>query len=75
VLTAMLVYLASEDPQSVSRQKRTVFPERGGFGPGGPMATGWPTCQAPPRNMSDYVQEVLQREAQQRQQPPRRPQP
>ncbi|HVO34866.1 MAG TPA: M20/M25/M40 family metallo-hydrolase [Gemmatimonadales bacterium] len=75
VLTAMLVYLASEDPQSVSRQKRTVFPERGGFGPGGPMATGWPTCQAPPRNMSDYVQEVLEREAQQRQQPPRRPQP
>ena len=77
VLTAMLVYLASEDRQPVSHEKRTVFPERGGFGPGGPQATAWPTCVAPPRNMSDYLQEVLQREAQQRQQqsqPPRRPQ-
>ncbi len=73
VLTAMLVYLASEDRESVSREKRTVFPQRGGFGPGGPVATGWPTCQAPPRNMSDYVQEVLQREDQQRKQPPRHP--
>ena len=73
VLTAMLVYLASEDRQPVSRDKRTVFPERGGFGPGGPQATSWPACQAPPRNMSDYLQEVLQREAQQRQQAPRRP--
>ena len=77
VLTAMLVYLASEDRQSVSHEKRTVFPTRGGFGPGGPTATAWPTCVAPPRNMGDYTQEVLQREAQQRQQqsqPPRRPQ-
>jgi hypothetical protein len=73
VLTAMLVYLASEDHEAVSREKRTVFPERGGFGPGGPMATGWPTCVAPPRNMGDYLQEVLQREAQQRQQPPQPP--
>jgi hypothetical protein len=77
VLTAMLVYLASEDRQNVSHEKRTVFPERGGFGPGGPQPASWPTCVAPPRNMSDYLQEVLQREAQQRQQqsqPPRRPQ-
>jgi len=73
VLTAMLVYLASEDRQPVSRDKRTVFPERGGFGPGGPQATSWPACQAPPRSIGDYLQEVLQREAQQRQQPPRRP--
>jgi hypothetical protein len=73
VLTAMLVYLASEDREAVSREKRTVFPERGGFGPGGPQGTAWPTCQAPPRNMGDYLQEVLQREAQQRQQAPRRP--
>ena len=76
VLTAMLVYLASEDRQPVSREKRTVFPERGGFGPGGPVATGWPTCVAPPRNIGDYLNEVLQREAQQRQQQlqaPRRP--
>jgi hypothetical protein len=28
---------------------------------------------APPRNMGDYLQEVLQREAQQRQQPPQPP--
>jgi len=77
VLTAMLVYLASEDRQNVSHEKRTAFPERGGFGPGGPQPASWPTCVAPPRNMSDYLQEVLQREAQQRQQqsqPPRRPQ-
>ena len=77
VLTAMLVYLASEDRQPVSHEKRTVFPARGGFGPGGPQATAWPACVAPPRSMSDYLQEVLQREAQQRQQqsqPPRRPQ-
>ena len=76
VLTAMLVYLASEDREPVSREKRTVFPERGGFGPGAPAPAGWPTCVAPPRNMGDYLQEVLQREAQQRQrqqQAPRRP--
>jgi Zn-dependent M28 family amino/carboxypeptidase len=78
VLTAMLVYQASEDRQAVSREKRTVFPTRGGFGPGGPTATAWPTCTPPPRNMGDYTQEVLQREEQQRQQQqqaPRRPQP
>jgi carboxypeptidase Q len=74
VLTAMLVYLASEDRQPVSREKRTIFPERGAFGPGGPQATEWPACQAPPRNMGDYLPEVLQREAQHRQRP-RRPQP
>ncbi len=78
VLTAMLVYQASEDRQAVSREKRTIFPSRGGFGPGGPTATAWPTCTPPPRNMGDYMQEVLQREEQQRQQQqqaPRRPQP
>jgi hypothetical protein len=78
VLTAMLVYLASEDRESVSREKRTVFPTRPGFGPGGPEAVSWPTCTPPPRSMADYVQEVLQREQQQRQQQqapqqPRRP--
>jgi carboxypeptidase Q len=75
VLTAMLVYLASEDPGTVSPDKRTVFPERGGFGRRGPPVTAWPTCVAPPRNINDRLNEVLQREAQQRQQPPRRPQP
>ena len=67
VLTAMLVYLASEDPQPVSRVQRTVFPTRAGFGPGGPSGTSWPTCSAPPRNYGDYVHEVEQREAQLRQ--------
>jgi len=74
VLTAMLVYLASEDREPVSREKRTVFPTRGGFGPGGPQGTSWPTCTPPPRNMTDYVQEVLQREQQQRQQQQQAPQ-
>ena len=76
VLTAMLVYLASEDREPVSRARRTVFPTRAGFGPGGPQGTSWPTCAAPPRNMADYQQEILQREQQQRQQQqqaPRRP--
>jgi carboxypeptidase Q len=74
VLTAMLVYLASEDPQPVSREERTVFPA----GPqmfGGRMSS-WPTCTAPPRSTADYDREVLEREQQQRQaqqQAPRRP--
>jgi len=64
VLTAMLVYLASEDSQPVSRVERTVFPTRSGFGPGGPSGTSWPTCTPPPRSFADYVREVEQREAQ-----------
>ena len=73
VLTAMLVYLASEDPQPVSRDRRTVFPTRGGFGPGGPTATAWPTCTPPPRSFSDYTHEVEEREAQQRRMPVQAP--
>ncbi len=65
VLTAMLVYLASEDPMPVSHEKRTVFPTRAGFGPGGMSGTAWPTCTAPPRSFSDYMHEVEEREAQQ----------
>jgi carboxypeptidase Q len=38
VLTASLAYLASEDPERVSRRQRTVINGRGG-GPG-----TWPTC-------------------------------
>ena len=64
VLTAMLVYLASEDSQPVSRVQRTVFPTRSAFGPGGPAGTNWPTCSPPPRSYSDYVKEVEHREAQ-----------
>jgi carboxypeptidase Q len=79
VLTAMLAYEASEDREPVSREKRTIFPARGGFGPGGPEGMTWPTCTPPPRSMADYVQEILQREQQQRQrqqqpQAPARPQ-
>jgi carboxypeptidase Q len=73
VLTAMLVYLASEDREPVSRERRTVFPVRGGFGPGGPESMSWPRCTPPPRNMTERMQEVLQQEAQQRQQPPQPP--
>ena len=39
VLTASLVYLASEDPDFVSRARRTIITGRGG----GPAE--WPTCQ------------------------------
>ncbi len=54
VLTAMLVYLASEDSQPVSRVQRTVFPTRAGFGPAGPQGTAWPVCTPPPRSTADY---------------------
>jgi hypothetical protein len=70
VLTAMLVYLASEDTQPVSRERRTVFPTRTGFGPGGPQGTSWPSCTPPPRSTADYEKEVLDRERLQRQAPP-----
>jgi len=73
VLTAMLVYLASEDPQPVSRDRRTVFPVRAAFGPGGPQGTSWPTCTPPPRSFEDYLNEVRQREAQQLRMPVQAP--
>jgi len=74
VLAAMLAYLASEDTTPVSRERRTVFPTRGGFGPGGPVSTSWPVCTPPPRSTADYEKEVLDREAQQRRTPaPRGP--
>jgi carboxypeptidase Q len=73
VLTAMLVYLASEDTMPVSRVQRTVFPARAGFGPGGPSGTSWPVCTPPPRSTADYEKEVLDRERQQRLAPPAPP--
>jgi carboxypeptidase Q len=73
VLTAMLVYLAAEDTVPVSRERRTVFPTRAGFGPGGPQGTSWPECSPPPRNTADYLRELEEREQRQRQQPPRQP--
>jgi carboxypeptidase Q len=66
VLTAMLVYLASEDTMPVSRVERTVFPTRSAFGPGGPQGTSWPTCTPPPRSTADYDKEVLDLELHQR---------
>lgn len=44
VLTATLVYMASEDPDRVSRERRTVIPGRGGR-PG-----QWPTCSPATRS-------------------------
>jgi carboxypeptidase Q len=43
-LTAMLVYLASEDTTRMSRTKRDVFPSRPNGQPG-----AWPDCQQPQR--------------------------
>jgi hypothetical protein len=47
VLTASLVYLASEDPEFVSRERRTVMRGRGG------EPAQWPTCQLAVRNSKD----------------------
>ncbi len=47
VLTATLVYMASEDPERVSRERRTVITGRGG-GPG-----QWPTCTPATRRSTD----------------------
>jgi carboxypeptidase Q len=44
-LTAMLVYLASEDPELMPRVKRDVFPPARGGEPG-----GWPDCRIPERS-------------------------
>ena len=48
VLTAMLVYLASEDPQTTSRTRANVFGQGGRPG-------NWPTCGVPPRKSADWV--------------------
>jgi hypothetical protein len=63
-LTAMLTYLASEDPETLSRDQR-VFergPDRrpaaggggGGGGGGGFGPQSWPTCTEPLRDYSQY---------------------
>jgi Zn-dependent M28 family amino/carboxypeptidase len=49
-LTAMLVYLASEDPQRVPRERRDVMRGPGG-GPG-----IWPACEQPPRATPSPIQ-------------------
>jgi carboxypeptidase Q len=62
-LTAMLAYLASEDPETLSRDRRSfdVGPDRrpaggfgGGGGGGGGGPQGWPTCTEPLRDYSQY---------------------
>ena len=50
VLTATLVYMASEDEDRVSRERRTVITGRGG-GPG-----QWPTCRAVARSSPNSPQ-------------------
>ena len=68
-LTAMLTYMASEDPETVSREQRSfdvgTSPAaaalgrggrggRGGGGGGGRGAQSWPTCTAPMRTGAAY---------------------
>ncbi|HJQ19680.1 MAG TPA: M28 family peptidase [Gemmatimonadaceae bacterium] len=48
VLTAMLAYLASEDPVTVSRTRANVFNFNGRPGE-------WPTCGVPPRKSSEWT--------------------
>jgi hypothetical protein len=57
-LTAMLVYLASEDPEMLSRDRRVfdLGPDvRRAPGPGGPAGPQtWPACTEPLRDYSQY---------------------
>jgi len=61
-LTAMLVYLASEDPETLSRDQRVFdrgpdWRPTGGFGGGGGGGGGpqtWPQCTEPLRDYSQY---------------------
>ena len=48
VLTAMLVYLASEDPETVQRTRANSYNQRG-------QATEWPKCVVPARKSADWV--------------------
>jgi carboxypeptidase Q len=48
-LVAMLVYLASEDPQTMPRDRRAMPPLPNG------LPQDWPGCQAPPRKSSDWT--------------------
>ena len=45
-LTAMLVYLAANDPERVSGERRSVMPMRGG------QESSWPECQPSRRDWS-----------------------
>lgn len=48
VLTAMLVYLASEDPETVPRDRRIVLNRDGSVGT-------WPACGTPARRSSEWT--------------------
>ncbi|HET7275241.1 MAG TPA: M20/M25/M40 family metallo-hydrolase [Longimicrobiaceae bacterium] len=50
-LTAMLAYLASEDPERLSRERRTVFPENRRTG----EPTTWPACSEPARSQAESL--------------------
>jgi hypothetical protein len=49
VLTAMLAYLASEDPNPIGRTRANVFNPFSG------RAGTWPDCQTPPRKSSEWA--------------------
>ena len=49
VLTAMLAYLASEDPNMVSRTRANIVSPFTG------RASTWPACQTPPRKSSEWA--------------------
>ena len=49
VLTAMLAYLASEDPMTLSRTRANIFSQQTGR-PG-----EWPVCAVPPRKSSEWT--------------------
>ena len=56
VLTAMLAYLASEDPQKISRTQREFVASatrQAAAGPGPRMPTSWPQCQKPARSSAE----------------------
>ena len=48
VLTAMLAYLASEDPEKTPRGRANVFTQRG-------APATWPACVTPARKAADWV--------------------
>ncbi len=55
-LTAILAYLASEDPQTVPRDRRVFEQGPRAAAPGGfPQPTTWPACTAPLRDTSGYT--------------------
>jgi carboxypeptidase Q len=59
-LTAMLAYLASEDPETVPRDRRSFergprAPAAGGGPGGGGEPTAWPACTPPQRDAGRYA--------------------